>query len=63
MLDWTMPIKSLATFLCKVTANQLLLAPCTLTSVFTWNLALAGKADALPEKLKQDLIPTMMNGK
>jgi len=63
MLDWTMPTKSVVTFLSKVTANQLLLAPCTLTTVFAWNLALSGKADAIPEKIKQDLVPTMINGK
>ena len=57
-----MPVKGTLTFLSKVTANQLLLAPCTLTAVFSWNLPLAGRAAELPDKLKQDLFPTMMNG-
>ena len=43
-------------------ANQLLLAPCTLSAVFAWNLALMDKADQIPDKLQRDLLPTMMNG-
>lgn len=43
-------------------ANQLILAPITLTSVFGFNLALTGKADLIGDKIRNDLWPTMQNG-
>lgn len=61
-LEFLMPVKTIPTFLAKVTANQLLLAPCTLTAVFSWNLICQGKEKEIPGKLKNDLVPTMMNG-
>jgi protein Mpv17 len=62
LLDWLMPLKSVANFLSKVTANQLILAPITLSTVFTWNLTLTGKQHELKDKMKNDLVPTMLNG-
>ncbi|KXZ55548.1 hypothetical protein GPECTOR_2g1097 [Gonium pectorale] len=62
LLDWLMPIKTTTNFLSKVAANQLILAPITLSSVFGYNLALTGRADAIPNKLRDDLWPTMQNG-
>jgi hypothetical protein len=46
----------------QVTLNQLALAPVTLAAVFGWNLALTGRAAALPAKLQHDLVPSMVNG-
>ncbi|PNH12235.1 Protein sym-1 [Tetrabaena socialis] len=62
LLDFLLPFKSTASFLTKVTANQLILAPITLSTVFAFNLALMGKADAIHDKLRNDLWPTMQNG-
>ncbi|GAX77904.1 hypothetical protein CEUSTIGMA_g5346.t1 [Chlamydomonas eustigma] len=62
LLDWVFPTKTLANFLSKVASNQLLLAPCTLTAVFAWNLPLADKALDLPTKLQNDMFPTLQNG-
>jgi protein Mpv17 len=61
-LEFLMPSKSIVNFLTKVTANQLLLAPVTLTAVFSWNLICTGKEKEISAKLKNDLVPTMMNG-
>lgn len=62
LLEWLMPIKNTPNFLCKVTANQLLLGPVTLTAVFAWNLALTGQASGITQKVRDDLWPTMING-
>ncbi|GLI68084.1 hypothetical protein VaNZ11_012415, partial [Volvox africanus] len=62
LLDWLMPVKNTTNFLSKVAANQLILAPITLSTVFTYNLALLGRADAIPTKIRDDLWPTMQNG-
>ncbi|KAL6755981.1 hypothetical protein V8C86DRAFT_2658701 [Haematococcus lacustris] len=61
-LEWMLPMKTTASFLAKVTANQLMLAPVTLSSVFAWNLTLSGRAGQVADKIKDDLVPTMMNG-
>ncbi|EFJ45923.1 hypothetical protein VOLCADRAFT_118277 [Volvox carteri f. nagariensis] len=62
LLDWLMPVKNTTNFLSKVAANQLILAPITLSTVFSYNLALMGKAEAIPNKIRDDLWPTMQNG-
>lgn len=62
LLDYFMPAKNTANFLSKVTLNQLALAPVTLVAVFTWNLALTGQTAALQNKIKHDLVPSMING-
>ncbi len=46
----------------QVAANQLILAPITLSTVFAWNLALTGQGHALGDKIRNDLWPTMQNG-
>lgn len=55
-----------STYVCpfdvQVTLNQLALAPVTLVAVFTWNLALTGQTAALQNKIKHDLVPSMING-
>jgi protein Mpv17 len=62
LLDWLMPLRSVPNFITKVTANQLVLAPITLSTVFTWNLCLTGKQAELEGKLRRDLVPTLLNG-
>ncbi|KAF5837020.1 hypothetical protein DUNSADRAFT_4945 [Dunaliella salina] len=62
LLGWLMPANNTLNFLTKVAANQLLLAPVTLSTVFSWNLALTGKASDIPSKIRDDLLPTMVNG-
>jgi hypothetical protein len=39
LLEHLMPARTAANFVCKVAANQLLLAPVTLTVAFAWHLA------------------------
>ncbi len=46
----------------QVTLNQLALGPIVTTVVFTWNLLLQQRASEVPDKLKRDLVPTMVNG-
>lgn len=42
--------------------NQVALAPVVLAVVFAWNQALTGQAAGIPDKIKRDLVPSMMNG-
>lgn len=46
----------------QVALNQLALAPVTLAAVFAWNLGLTGQWAALPAKITNDLVPSMING-
>jgi len=57
-----LPGKDVPSFLSKVAANQFLLAPIVLCSVFSWNLAMQGKAREIPAKVQRDLWPTMVRG-
>jgi hypothetical protein len=45
-----------------VTLNQLALAPVTLCAVFAWNLGWTGQWHAVPDKIQNDLVPSMING-
>lgn len=47
----------------QVALNQLALAPVTLAAVFAWNLGLTGQLAAVPDKIRNDLVPSMINGK
>lgn len=62
MLAKQFPGSGVRSFICKVTLNQVALAPVVLAVVFSWNLALCGDAARIPEKLQTDLVPTMING-
>ncbi|KAA6429931.1 hypothetical protein WJX79_000232 [Trebouxia sp. C0005] len=62
LLNQQWPLKSTYHFLTKVTLNQLALGPIVTTVVFTWNLLLQQRASEVPDKLKRDLVPTMVNG-
>ena len=46
----------------QVALNQLVLAPVTISVAFAWNLALQGKLEQLPAKLRADFVTTMQNG-
>ena len=46
----------------QLTLNMLVLGPIVLTTVFTWNLTLTGKAKELPSKLRRDLVPAAIDG-
>ena len=48
--------------LLQVALNQLALAPITITVAFAWNLALQGKLEQLPAKLRTDFVNTIQNG-
>eukprot|EP00775_Hariotina_reticulata_P011773 gene11773-11918_t len=62
LLDHLMPIKNTPNFLSKVALNQLALAPVVLAAVFAWNLGLTNQLAALPGKIGNDLLPSMING-
>ena len=46
----------------QVFLNQVALGPLVTSVAFTWNLMLQNKTSAIPQKMKQDLVPTMVNG-
>ena len=46
----------------QVVLNQVALAPVVLLTVFAWNLALSGAPGQLPEKIRRDLLPSLVNG-
>jgi len=54
--------KGLPSFLAKVTLNQVALSPVVLAVVFSWNLGLTGQSSKIGGKIKNDLVPTMING-
>eukprot|EP00245_Coleochaete_scutata_P014324 TRINITY_DN6058_c0_g2_i1.p1 TRINITY_DN6058_c0_g2~~TRINITY_DN6058_c0_g2_i1.p1 ORF type:complete len:242 (+),score=31.21 TRINITY_DN6058_c0_g2_i1:129-854(+) len=61
-LDHMLPVKSTQTLLAKVTLNQLVLGPCVCLVVFAWNFAWMGKIHELPDKYRNDLLPTLQDG-
>ena len=61
-LDRAWGARTVANFAAKVAANQLCLAPVTITMAFAWSLALQGQAAALSDKLRRDFTPTILNG-
>jgi protein Mpv17 len=62
LLARTFPGTSIPMFATKVALNQLCLAPITISVVFSWNMALAGQLDQLPDKFRRDFLRTMVNG-
>ena len=49
-------------FLSKVALNQLALGPVVTSGLFAWNLALQGRRDEVPGKIRNDLLPTLFKG-
>lgn len=62
LLNRRWPLRTASHFLTKVTLNQVALGPVVTTVVFTWNLLLQQRSSEIPEKLRHDLVPTMVNG-
>ncbi|KAL3142914.1 hypothetical protein ABBQ38_003201 [Trebouxia sp. C0009 RCD-2024] len=62
LLNQRWPLRTSTHFLTKVFLNQVALGPLVTSAVFTWNLLLQNKASEIPQKLRQDLVPTMVNG-
>lgn len=60
----SLPVPDIApyTLSLQVTLNQLALAPVVLAAVFTWNLVLQRHQHEVPQKIKRDLVPTMVTG-
>lgn len=54
--------RGLTSFLAKVTLNQVALSPVVLAVVFAWNLGLTGQSNKIEGKIRNDLVPTMING-
>jgi hypothetical protein len=61
-LERSLPARTVANFALKVLLNQLCLAPVVIGSVFAWNLALQQRLPEWPAKVKQDFVPTLLNG-
>lgn len=62
LLNQRWPLRSAPHFLTKISLNQLALGPVVTAVVFTWNLALQNRASEVPDKLRQDFVPTLVNG-
>lgn len=61
-LDRSFSGRTVTNFLCKVSANQLVLAPIVISAVFAWTLALQGKSSELPDKMTNHFLPTLFTG-
>eukprot|EP00898_Chlorokybus_atmophyticus_P009006 jgi/Chlat1/9106/Chrsp97S08419 len=61
-LDKLLPAPTFTNFVSKVALNQLLLGPVVLVIVFSWNLALVGRAKDIPDKLQHAWWPTLQKG-
>lgn len=46
----------------QVFLNQVALGPLVTSVAFTWNLLLQNQTSEISQKLKRDLVPTMVNG-
>jgi len=62
-LDGCFPMKShIPHFAAKVFWNQAFLGPVVLTTVFAWTLFWTNQKEKIPSKIKNDLLPTAING-
>jgi protein Mpv17 len=62
MLAKSFPGTTTRSFLAKVTLNQVALGPLVLSSAFAWNLGLQQRLQEVPVKVRQDLMPGLING-
>jgi len=62
LLDRYFGAKTTFNFLTKVALNQVALGPVVSITVFSWTLALQNKIDAIPDKMRNDLLPTIVSG-
>lgn len=56
------PGRGVQNFLSKVALNQVVLGPIVLTSAFAWTFVLQNQANRLKQKVRKDLLPTLVNG-
>ncbi|KAL5989777.1 hypothetical protein ACLOJK_010671 [Asimina triloba] len=61
-LDRCLPKPTFVNLSLKVLLNQIVLGPCVIAVVFGWNNLWLGKLSELPNKYKQDALPTLLFG-
>ncbi|KAG5545034.1 hypothetical protein RHGRI_017487 [Rhododendron griersonianum] len=61
-LDRCMPNQTVENLLLKVLLNQIVLGPAVIAVVFAWNNMWQGKLLELPNKYKNDALPTLFTG-
>ncbi|KAI3457109.1 hypothetical protein Pfo_013772 [Paulownia fortunei] len=61
-LDHCMPKQTVQNLMMKVLLNQVVLGPTVIAVVFAWNNLWQGKLSELPNKYKNDALPTLFTG-
>lgn len=61
-LDHCMPQKNVQNLTTKVVLNQVVLGPTVIAVIFAWNNLWLGKLSELPNKYKNDALPTLLTG-
>lgn len=61
-LDHWMPHKNVQNLTAKVVLNQVVLGPTVIGVIFAWNNLWLGKLSELPNKYKNDALPTLLTG-
>jgi protein Mpv17 len=61
-LDQCMPKQTVENLLIKILLNQIVLGPSVIAVVFAWNNLWQGKLLELPNKYKNDALPTLFTG-
>ncbi|KAK4757316.1 hypothetical protein SAY87_018617 [Trapa incisa] len=61
-LDRLMPKSNAQNIMLKVLLNQIVLGPCVIAVVFAWNNLWQGKISQLPDKYREDALPTLLFG-
>ncbi|KAG6420720.1 hypothetical protein SASPL_117257 [Salvia splendens] len=62
LLDQFMPQKNVQNLTAKVVLNQVVLGPTVIGVIFAWNNLWLGKLSELPDKYKNDALPTLLTG-
>ncbi|XP_047951131.1 protein SYM1 [Salvia hispanica] len=62
LLDHFMPQKNFQNLTAKVVLNQVVLGPTVIGVIFAWNNLWLGKLSELPDKYKNDALPTLLTG-
>ncbi|EYU37350.1 hypothetical protein ABFS82_13G038500 [Erythranthe guttata] len=61
-LDHCMPKQNAQNLVTKVVLNQIVLGPTVIGIIFAWNNLWQGKLSELPNKYKNDALPTLLTG-
>ncbi|KAJ7948350.1 Peroxisomal membrane protein MPV17 [Quillaja saponaria] len=61
-LDQMLPKPTVQNLMLKVLLNQIVLGPSVITVIFAWNNLWQGKLSQLPDKYKNDALPTLLYG-